>query len=182
MQRSLIKTRANIQSNIWTYEKRREKLRIKYGITRQNINSTEGHPEYSKAVEKINDKIRSWNRRIRVIDELSNKIVALGNAVALFTGYNVKDSGNARGNERLILAKSLFYKYGLEHKISGKHLREYVGAKHIKQPADYRRNFTRLFSTATAAKNRWTAFNSYLEFESEGKIGNLHFIDNQKTS
>lgn len=177
----LAKKRAYYQQHIWTYEKRREAMRIKYKVISNTFPPQKASPAYHKAVRNINNKIKQWNKAIKEIDILSNKLIALGNAVATFTGCNIKGSGkNMRDNkdyDRMKLAKSLFYKYGLESGIGNIHLRQYVGAKKPSQPGDYRRAFNRLFENTYDARDTWIAFNKH--FKSTIATSDT-FIDNRK--
>lgn len=158
MRKSLANRRARYYEFIWKYKQRREALRIKYPAER--LYPFKRGDSYNKAVAQINKKIKLWNRQIKKIDMISNKIMALGNAVAYFTGHNVKDSGRVDGTEMKV-ARMLFYKYGIENlEIEQKLLREYVGAKRVQQPAEYRKAFNTILRTD---RTQWENFKAYFE-------------------
>jgi hypothetical protein len=163
---------------IQTYKKRREALRNKYPPVSFSPGPTYP-PEYHEAVKRINLKIKLWSRQIKRIDMRTNQIIALGNAVAIYTGKNVKQSNHSK-LEGMKLAKSLFYKYGLENKIPAKELREYVGANRINQPTDYRREFTLSFRTKPENKQQWLNFCDYMRNLPIASEAVSHVIPNKK--
>lgn len=141
---------------IYVYERRREALREKYW----------GTPEYKEKVRNINTKIGSWRRQIRVKDEDRRKtqVMALGNAVAIFLGYNVKDSASgSRGDKRRLLARAIFFKHGLESGINGKFLREYTGDSRKNAPTDSRISFNKSFTSFPEHKDIYHRFLKYME-------------------
>lgn len=152
MRKSLANKRAQYYTWIWTYKARREKIRKELGYS---------GPEYNKAVARINKKIKLWGRQIKKYDMISNKIMALGNITAYFFGHNVKDSGRCN-TEIMKTARAFFYKYGIEElKIEQKLLREYVGAKRITQPAEYRKMLNSWLRVNADMKIKWMTFKAY---------------------
>lgn len=172
---SLAKKRAGYYHCILNYEERRQALRKKYGLH---------SAEYRQRVININKRIKLWGRYITKIDKISVRIIALGNAIAIFTGCNVKDSGNnnalLKSYTAMRLARGIFYKYGLEHKIEGKLLREYVGAKGVNQPADYRKWLTSTFADKNSPnKQSWLNFKR--QFEQAPICDQNSFVDNRRS-
>lgn len=171
MRKSLANKRAQYYTWIWTYKVRREEIRKRLGYS---------GPEYNKAVARINKKIKLWGRQIKKYDMISNKIIALGNLVATFTGHNVKDSAtryNKNGDPSWI-ARAIFYKYGIEALgLEQKLLREYAGAKRIHQPAEYRKAFNLMLRTDKEVKQMYENFKVHFEsFPIEGS----NYLDNRK--
>jgi hypothetical protein len=165
--RSIINERAKAAKKADTYKKRTQ--------------------NYRKLVRATKSKTEYLDKKIKKLDIIIAKIRTLGNFIAIFTGHNVKDSGKIRAirgtikknkYEGLLLAKALFYKYGLEHKIPPKDLLEYVGARVRKQPANYRTNFTRSFKTNTDNVDIWLTFKQ--QYEEQPVLVN-DFIDNRST-
>lgn len=160
---SLTEKRKRYYTMIWQYKKRRDELRVR--LARKDAR---GRPiykgsEYNKAVKAINQKIKIWSRNIKRIDMITNKIIALGNAVAYFTGMNVKNAGKNQ-EPKMMNAKFIFYKYGIENlEIEQKLLREYVGAKRVTQPAEYRKKFNSLLREFPLVREQWAAFKLYYE-------------------
>lgn len=144
--------KAEYKKWIWEYKKRRTTMR--------------------QHQLELTAKIKTWKRQIKRMEIAEAKVIALGNAIVIFTGMNIKNSGyTGKTYDRLRQAKSLFYKYGLENDISGKLLREYVGAERDSQPAEYRRNFTRLFETHPEYRELYNRFKIYIEEYLSTKTG-----------
>lgn len=169
MRKSLANKRAKYYTLIYQYKARREIIRKKLGCC---------GPEYRKAIARINKKIKLWGRYIKKYDMIKNQIIALGNMVAYFTGHNVKSSGRCN-TENMKLARMIFYKYGIENlKIEQKLLREYVGAKRIGQPAEYRKVFNLMLRVDTLDhKLQWENFKRYYK---EWPVTGSDYIDNRK--
>lgn len=184
LQHSLTTKREAAQHKIKVYETRRDKFRLKYNVSMNTFPKQKAPREYHKAVKNINDKIKMWYAMIRAYDIRMNRIRALGNAVTLFTGYNVKDSGkltSKKGEDsNMKLARSIFYKYGLENSSHNKDLREYVGAKRPSQPADYRREFNRSFRDIKS--NNKELYNRFKKSYETTLVSANDFIDNRKAT
>lgn len=154
--------RANVSSNILTYKKRRDELTEKY----DDVEIIRKHRDV------IQQKINNWNRKIRVMDERKNRIVALGNAVAYFTGINVKDVGeDSQRIKNIYEATALFAKWGLEHEINGLFLSQYMG-KHKDAAGRTRLAFTRDFETMPERKELYYRFCDYMKHLQEENIEN----------
>jgi hypothetical protein len=148
-------TKAEYQKWIWEYERRREELRKKYKIN---------DPEYLAKSKVLQRKLDSWKQAVKLIEQRRNKIRALGNAVATFTGFNVRSCGGQKPlSEQAKLARALFYKYGLENRIMAYFLRGYTGDKDKGTPDSCRRRFTQSFSKDHQNKELWLRFKDHIE-------------------
>lgn len=146
MRKKLYETRKDYVKWIWTYKKRREKARTN--------------------LKAMSRKIKGWEKQIKNMDEKKAKIIALGNAVAMFTGINVKNS-NDYVIDGMKEAKSIFYKYGLENGMAGTELEDYVCCRESGQAAKYRRKFNKSFDTIPSNLELFNRFKRYYEAENE---------------
>lgn len=147
--------RSKLYKMIWEYEKRREELRKKYGAWNKKLPKG-----YKEKVKRINDSLENWRKGIRDIDSRNNKIIALGNEVAYFTGFNVKGSASKRCGD---LAKGIFCKWGMENKIPGVLLAEYMGNDAPMVASRQRMRFTRSFKSNQKNKDLWVRFKTHYE-------------------
>lgn len=157
--------RADLYHNIYTYKKRREKLRQKYDV----YNGGKAPIIYKQKVYNINQKIRHWQKMITTIDRNNNRIIAIANALAYFTGYNVKDSV-LYTSHRHKETRNLFYKYCLEHNISATLVAEYVGASRGDVVARGRSNFTLSFEKHPKNRETYNRFLTYMNELSENQL------------
>lgn len=154
--------RARRQMNIAEYERRRQKVKEKYGRT----------SEYKQRVKKIQTKIGGWNRDIKRIDERNNKIRAIGNALSTFIGYNVKDMGGEDSSyggfitntlmQTANLAACIFSKYGMENGIAGNFLSEYMNRPSV-TASRLRLSFTRSWTKDPTKKDMYLRFKEYIK-------------------
>lgn len=150
--------RAKIYKQIWKYKQRREEKRKKFGV----VNGRRAPEEYKIAVHNINNKIRNWEKSIRMIDKRNNQMIAIANHIAYFSGINVKNSVNYTSQKHK-LARNIFYKFGLENGIPATCLASYVGATRGDTVARGRKRFTKTFSTHPENKQKWLNFKNYYE-------------------
>lgn len=134
---------------IYTYKKRRKVIK----------------DEYLKKSRVYNEKIRIWNRAIRRIDSLSERIGKIENIVFMFTGQRIIKKTGYKVPEEIKTAKCLYYKFGLENGIRAKELREHLQIEFTKrnEPTRYRRMFTKSFQNNPQNKEIWTQFKSFYE-------------------
>lgn len=147
---SLAEQRAAYQHHIWTYQQRK------------------------KTTAKGLVSIHKWTKKIAEIDKITNQMTAISNAVSIFAGRSPRRIGKntralAKNNEissdyKIIrLAKSLFYKYGLEHNIWAAHLAQFVGAYRKDEAFRYRKEFTASFKDKNNTnKQKWDMFLDHL--------------------
>lgn len=157
---SLAKKRANYYAMVYNYIQRREQIRKKF--PHLGVFPMKRDIMYNRAVYKINKKIKLWNRQIKNIDMISNKIIALGNIVAIFTGINPKGLGKAGKDQCAQRTLMIFFRKGIELGIEQKLLREYVGMKRIKAPAEYRMKHLAL---TNANKTLYYNHKAYIEWK-----------------
>lgn len=154
---TLAKRRAVLQQWIWKYHNNRK-------VTATNLVS-----------------IHRWTKEMDEIDKITNQMIAISNAVILFAGRSPRriGKGNKHDQDIIRLAKSLFYKYGLESGINGTYLAEFAGIYKKNEAFQYRTKFTQSFKDKTSNnKQRWYMFKEHIDrLTAKG-----NFIDNQKTS
>ena len=143
---SLLERRNSYYHKIYNYKERREEVKKKYPPVR--MYPLKHCDKYKVKSANLTKKIKLWNRQIKKIDMLTNKIYALGNMVAIFTAYNPRNIGRIAPSDpvRKWFTRAAFYKIGIEIGIEQKLLREYVGAKRVLQPTEDRRKLNRMLS------------------------------------
>lgn len=177
----LSKKRARYYEMIRKYKERREAIRIKYPPER--LYPFKRGWEYNRAIWRINKKIKLWSRQIKKIDMISNKIIALGNVVAYFTGINPKGLNKANRDKRSQRALMIFYRKGIELGIEQKLLREYVGMKRVAAPAEYRKKhlaMTNANKSALYSHDAWIEWKRFVKHYSEWPITSSDFLDKRK--
>lgn len=139
------KARNIYQQNIYEYTRRREDYKKLYGI---------GNPRYQKAARNIYAKVASWKKCIKRIDARRQVMDVLKWRVYSFTGFSPKTDLDSR---------YLFYKWGMEHNISGVHLSKYLGYVGRWTAGRMRLRFTRSFPTNPRNRELWHRFKQYME-------------------
>ena len=91
-------------------------------------------------------------------------IVWLGNQVAIFSGYNVKEAIGSKLPEMKRI-RGLFFKFGLEHGMVGKLMGEYVGTKNPNTPSRIRSEFTQSFKKTPENKELYYRFKEFVNRE-----------------
>lgn len=161
-------TRARISSNIITYRKRRAEL------ARGELGRIRTEEQLIHHKKKTQQKIDNWNRRIKRMDIVKNKLIALGNAVAYFTGVNIKgigpDDTTAMYNPAYN-SMAIFSKWGLEHHLHGDVLSDYM-AKHKDSAGRLRLEFTRSFEEKPERRELYSRFCEYMERLQQENIEN----------
>lgn len=142
MRKKIYEIRKNYVKWIWQYKKRRDVML-----------------EHQK---EMTQKIKIWKRQIKRMDDRKARIIALGNAIAMFTGLNVKNS-NGSVTEGMKEAKSMFYKYGLENGMIATELEDYIATEEMGQASKYRRNFNRSFEANPSKRDVYTRFKEQYE-------------------
>lgn len=146
--------REDYYQQIFIYKQRRLRMRKKYGFHT---------PEYNQKVKRINQKIGIWKAQMRVIDTSNIRVMAIGNALSMFLGYNVRGSGERERDKDALVARGIFFKYCLEHGINGKWLRAYTRDERLNTPTDNRIRFTNSFISIPANKELYNKFKVYIE-------------------
>lgn len=134
---------------IHVYEKRREKLRKKYGVTRR----TSKNPNlaiYGEQVFRINRKLDGWRNAVRRIDRVNNRLSEINSLLKKFMGISVKNVGFPRAlyykRPEIVIAKRIFFKYCLENGLPARYIALYTNST-SPTPARVRIYFTRSFKT-----------------------------------
>ena len=140
-----MQTRKQYQTMIWTYEKRRAELIEKYGYrTGRTI--------------QISNKIRNWRRQIRIMD---GKSKAISDLIKKVNQYFDVDISDRYGGAKKILARKIYFKYGMENKIDGNLLSESIGFPK-RAASRSRREFTKSFKTNPCNKEEYHKFKTYI--------------------
>lgn len=141
-----MKDRAYYQRSIWKYEKRREQIRKRYGGYRKK--------GYAQAVKKIRRRLNSYRKQIKSIDARNKKIKELVDKINNFFEVNIKSKQKTL---LLSLARSCYYKYGMEHGVDGSFLSVHIGRSRITAHKQ-RTRFTRSFKTNKKNKEQYHNF------------------------
>lgn len=148
---------------VFIYKKRREKLRQKFGVSKMCPFRYPMPAEYGESTKAINYKISRWNKQIRKLKSLEGTLNNLELAVVGFTGVKINKQKGYKVSEEVKLAKSLYYKYGLENGISPIELMSYIWMTNREESTKYRTRFTQSFSTTPENKQTWLEFKKYYE-------------------
>lgn len=149
--------RSKLYAKIYIYLERREEMKKRYkGNSR----------DYKMATRNIDNKLMTWRRGIKMIDERQNKIIAIANLLCLFMGENVKD-GVRYTSDKAKLARHIFYKYCLENRIPSTLVADYVGASRQDVVTRGREAFTRSFQAYPHNREMYNRFKSYIQEEQE---------------
>lgn len=145
---------------IWMYKKRRDELRKQFGITVVHNGHKKWSDEYKEKSKNLTRKIGTWTRQIKRIDDLTEKLHKIEMAVIHFTGQQISGQVGQKVTSSVKLAKSIYYKFGLENGIEGTILCGKIGS-HEKQPSIYRTRFTKSFQTNPKNKEIWLQFKDF---------------------
>lgn len=185
MIKSLVKKRKQYTTMIVIYKKRRENLRLRFGVTPDLWRKGPLPSRYLKRVFRLHKQIHRFKCRIKRLDAMWDKIFRLERTVAAFTGENIKDQNNlyvrkssmSAKYRSIRTAKYLYYKFGLENGIPAKPLREYIGVPDTitAQPTRYRKSFTNLINKSPEKRELWDKFKVFYEQSAEsGQISINH--------
>ncbi len=149
--------RSKLYGKIYIYLQRRQEMKERYkGNSR----------DYKMAVRNIENKLMTWRRGIKMIDERQNKIIAIANHMCTFMGENVK-GGIRYTSERHRLARNIFNKYCLENRIPSTLVADYIGAARQDVVTNARDSFTRSFQKHPENRDMYNRFKNYIEEEQE---------------
>ena len=138
-------TKKQLISHIWEYKKRRDVLIKKYGYR-------------TGKTRVITDKIRTWQRQIRIIDKRNKKISLL---IKSINDYFDVDITERYGDSKKILARRVYFKYGMEHGIMGKFLSESIGFP-SRAACRSRKQYSKTFKTNPSNKEAYHKFKDYI--------------------
>lgn len=141
-------TRKQYYSMIWTYQQRRNVAQLEYS-------------DALREMRRLTVKINRWQKAINRIDERNRKISVLVKKVNLYFGVNIKSKSMDLGH---IFARSIFFKIGMENKIQGKFLAEFIG-RNKRTAFRNRIALTRSFEKNTENLKSFHNFKQYLQNE-----------------
>lgn len=149
----MTRTKSEYKHLIDTYEQRRKELEKQL----KEVTET-----YTKRRRRMSVKIKVWKRAVRRIEHREKRVRDLAGHVREFTGIAVRYSFPAAGR-KVLEARGLFYKYGLESGLRAKDLAAYTGCKGIGTPSRCRRTFTRNMVNSPKLRDLWDRFNIYMK-------------------
>jgi hypothetical protein len=117
-------TKNRYQQSIAEYTKRRNKVQERFDV----VAGRKAPDGYYKAVSNIDRKIKMWKQALRRIEKQENSIKQLDKLIIEFVGLSVKDSSHKR-TKQYNIARAIFYRHGMEAKISSRCMVEYTGMK-----------------------------------------------------
>lgn len=167
------------QQKISTYRDRRMKRKAKLVEMYGEGQSRKWPLKDKEVIKRQSQKISKWREMERFIETRKNKIIALANHVSYFTGINVKDilkTKNSYKENRSWVARGIFCKWGMENKISGVLLSEYIGGR-ADSASDIRMRFTRSFVKHKTNKEMWVRFKLYYKDQINNSEKNLETVD-----
>lgn len=145
-------TKAEYQSCIWEYKRRRSLYRNNY---------TGVMPLYkTRRYIILTRKISQWNKEIKRLDIRKEKIGKIVSQVNKY--FNVKIQDRVFNKEHN-LARQIYFKLGLESKICGTHLLRFIGRRHEDTAAYNRRVLIKSFKIKKENKEAYHSFKKYLE-------------------
>lgn len=149
----MARTKNEYRHLIDIYEKRRSELE-------QQLK--EATKVYIDRRRKMSVKIKVWKRAIRRIEYREERVRNLALSVREFTGIGVRYSFPSVGR-KVVEARGLFYKYGLESGLRAKDLAAYTGCKGVGTPSRCRRTFTRNMVNSPKLRDLWDRFKIYMK-------------------
>lgn len=139
---------------IWTYSKRRDEYREKFGVTSE---------EYKKRVYQINIKLGNWRRDAKRQRDKRAKIDWIISQIKEFIGYNLYENFKSPRTKEGRVAKGIFFKYGMEHRIMGVDLSDRLGLKGKWTASKYRSRFTDSFKTNKYNREMYHRFLKFIK-------------------
>lgn len=146
-------SKSGYQTAIWEYEKRIKDLPSKF---------KPGCFYYRHHMERMKYKIQMWGTAIKRIEKRDKRIVKIDSSLKEFLGFSVRKSAENDMKE-LILARDIFCKYAMEHRIEGNFLADYIGYKVKTKPSRDRLRFTRGFEKNPESRDLYKRFKEYME-------------------
>ncbi len=152
--------------NINIYKRRRDELRKKYGFIKGEKKKT----EYGVKCKNLTVRISRWNFLVKRINKKISDVLELIEFVKEFTGVDLTKEkpetftwATQKELPPVLLARCLYFKYGVERKLSQYALIDYIGSKSHTMPYEYRTAFTKSFRTNKAHKQIWQNFKKQYE-------------------
>lgn len=143
-----MKSRAYYQRSIWKYEQRREEMRKKYG------------PWGSGKTLQLTRKISMWRVQMRRIDKRDAILEHITEMVNEYFGVKIQSSSM---DDRHKYARKIYYKYGIECRIQGVFVSNFIGRTNQHTASDSRLRFTRSFKSNPENKEAYHRFKNWIE-------------------
>lgn len=144
------RTILHLQKKLHVYLERREHYKNTLGTTsKQYINT-------KRSIDSFRQQLKSHQTKEEIIKFTDS-------AVHEFIGYKPSTIINPHNNKEKALAKNIFYKYCIEHGVSGYTISRYMGLKTEIAPTRCRLNFTRSFKTCPSNLEMWRRFKSFIK-------------------
>lgn len=151
--RGTYSTKNGYQKALFIYLKRKEDYKLKYGAT---------SVKYKSLACKLNSKIDTYRKAIRIIERRHIKIISIADEVTNFIGKSPLKSAENK-DPLIMIAKFLFIRYAIESGIQGSYLTSYLGYKRSKTPCMLRMEFIRSFDTNPKNKEMWHRFKDFIK-------------------
>jgi hypothetical protein len=134
-------------TKIFEYRRRREIYRANY----------KGEVPLYKTERYIllTNRISQWTKEIKRIEIRKRKIQTIVNAV---NDYFLVDIRSRSTNKDVVLARMIYFKYGLENRICGTHLLRHIGRKHHDVARHNRNRLNKSFVTNPENKQEYQNF------------------------
>lgn len=118
---------------------------------------------YYAKLKALDQKIRTWKKAIRAIEKKEEKADIIIKLVEDFTGVNVKFQKGINRNK--VLARRMYYKYGIENGVDGVALSRYIGQVNQKTGSTNRKKLNSLFKTNDNIKVYYHEFLNYVKLQ-----------------
>ena len=138
--------KAEVQRYLATYIGRRE----------------ETHKKYTDIISNQSKKIKAYRKTLKRIEAKEQRVDDLGKKVYEFTDCKFWEY-QIPGPKNVQLAKALFYKAGLESKMTPTDLVRYCGNINNTIPYRTRENFTKSFTIKPENLSLWQKFKKFLK-------------------
>lgn len=160
MGKVLFRPKNRYQQMIAEMKIRRENLRAAYGIT----SGFRKHYVPKEAIDRLyrmTHNIEKWTRRIKAIEKKEAIMIHAAHCIEEYFNIKVQNSFPAKGI-RVALARRIFAKYCMEHKVQGIYVSWFVGAKDDQFAAVARMRLTKEFKTNHKVKALYHQFKQYV--------------------
>lgn len=143
-------------TKIWTYRERRKKY----------IDNYEGAIPVSKTMQykNLTKRISQWTKEIKRLDVRNEKISNIEKAIRYYFDVDIKSYSTKK---EVVLARKIYFKYGLEEGIRGTHLSRFIGRVSTETARHNRTTLTESFKTIPENKEAFYNFKKYLKNKNE---------------
>jgi len=145
-------TRSEYVTMIWTYQKRREAVKDKYGTGK---------------TRKITKKISQWSKEVRRIDKRNERINSLIESVNYYFSVTIESKVMNAAHK---LARKVYYKYSIESGFEGTFASKSIGMSRVHTATEGRRTFTNSFKGNPLNREVYHNFKTYIKNNSDEAI------------